>query len=224
MELFYPDEELEKAPLVERKKKVVDKSGTISVSIGEKYIYVKALAKNGYYLGFEIEEIRLLNGKNTAVLKPKGYRKYPWCQLRRYRDIVIQNAVIPERYREEVLALLNTEEGVKIERTSRRRTSNTTPQVAYRLPILESLAEMGGKGRARDVLNRVYERMKDVLTKDDKDYNSVGVIKWENNAHWERLKLVEEGYLKRDSPRGIWELTEEGWEYLRNIKSQRKLI
>ena len=77
MELFYPDEELEKAPLVERKKKVVDKSGTISVSIGEKYIYVKALAKNGYYLGFEVEEIRLLNGKNTAVLKPKGYRKYP---------------------------------------------------------------------------------------------------------------------------------------------------
>jgi hypothetical protein len=224
MELFYPDEELEKAPLVERKKKVVDKSGTISVSIGEKYIYVKALAKNGYYLGFEIEEIRLLNGKNTAVLKPKGYRKYPWCQLRRYGDIVIQSAVIPERYREEVLALLNTEEGVKIERTSRRRESNITPQVAYRLPILESLAEMGGRGRARDVLNRVYERMKDVLTKDDKDYNSVGVIKWENNAHWERLKLVKEGYLKNNSPQGIWELTEEGWEYLRNIKSQRKLI
>jgi len=220
MELFYPDEELEKAPLVERKKKVVDKSGTISVSIGEKYIYVKALAKNGYYLGFEIEEIRLLNGKNTAVLKPKGYRKYPWCQLRRYGDIVIQNAVIPERYREEVLALLNAEEGVKIERTSRRRESNTTPQVAYRLPILESLAEMGGKGRAREVLNKVYERMKGVLTKDDKDYNSVGVIKWENNAHWERLKLVKEGYLKNNSPQGIWELTEEGWRYLREMKKK----
>jgi hypothetical protein len=190
------------------------------VSIGEKYIYVKALAKNGYYLGFEIEEIRLLNGKNTAVLKPKGYRKYPWCQLRRYGDIVIQNVVIPERYREEVLALLNAEEGVKIERTSRRRESNTTPQVAYRLPILESLAEMGGRGRARDVLNRVYERMKDVLTKDDKDYNSVGVIKWENNAHWERLKLVKEGYLKNNSPQGIWELTEEGWRYLREMKKK----
>ena len=220
MELFYPDEELEKAPLVERKKKVVDKSGTISVSIGEKYIYVKALAKNGYYLGFEVEEIRLLNGKNTAVLKPKGYRKYPWCQLRRYGDIVIQNAVIPERYREEVLSLLNAEEGVKIERTSRRRESNITPQVAYRLPILESLAEMGGRGRARDVLNRVYERMKDVLTKDDKDYNSIGVIKWENNAHWERLKLVKEGYLKNNSPQGIWELTEEGWRYLREMKKK----
>jgi DNA-binding PadR family transcriptional regulator len=35
---------------------------------------------------------------------------------------------------------------------------------------------------------------------------------------------MEEGYLKRGSPRGIWELTDEGWEYLKNIKSQRKLI
>ena len=220
MELFYPDEELEKAPLVERKKKVVDKSGTISVSIGEKYIYVKALAKNGYYLGFEVEEIRLLNGKNTAVLKPKGYRKYPWCQRRRYGDIVIQNAVIPERYREEVLALLNAEEGVKIERTSRRRESNITKPNAYRLPILESLAEMGGKGRARDVKERVYEKVKDVLTKDDKDYLPTGVIRWENNVQWERLRLVKEGFLRKDSPQGIWELTEEGWRYLREMKKK----
>ena len=31
---------------------------------------------------------------------------------------------------------------------------------------------------------------------------------------------MKEGYLRRDSPRGIWELTEEGWRYLREMKKK----
>ncbi|MBC7329241.1 winged helix-turn-helix domain-containing protein [bacterium] len=212
MELFYPDEELEKAPLIIKEG---EKIGNISVSKGRKYIYVRALAKNGYYLDFQIEEIRLLNGEYTAVLKPKNYRKSPWRQLRKYRDIIIQEVVIPKSYKDEVLSLLNAE----VEQETRRRAKNTTPQGAYRLPILEALAEMGGRGEVRDVRERVYEKMKDVLTKDDKDYLPSGKARrWDNKMQWERLRLVKEGYLRKDSPYGIWELTDKGWRYLREMK------
>ncbi|MGB9797905.1 MAG: hypothetical protein ACPLSK_04715, partial [bacterium] len=49
----------------------------------------------------------MIDGKNTAILKPKGYRRYPWNQLMSYRGILLENVVIPERYREKVEALLN---------------------------------------------------------------------------------------------------------------------
>jgi restriction system protein len=38
------------------------------------------------------------------------------------------------------------------------------------------------------------------------------VIRWKNRVMWRRYVLVKQGLLKADSPRGIWELTKEGWE------------
>ena len=35
---------------------------------------------------------------------------------------------------------------------------------------------------------------------------SSGEVVWENNTCWERYNLVQEGILKSDSPRGVWEL------------------
>ena len=34
-------------------------------------------------------------------------------------------------------------------------------------------------------------------------------IAWQNNAQWERLQMTQDGALRRDSPRGIWELGED---------------
>ena len=39
-------------------------------------------------------------------------------------------------------------------------------------------------------------------------------VRWRNTAQWARLGLRGEGFLKADSPRGIWEVSEEGRRYL----------
>jgi len=89
-----------------------------------------------------------------------------------------------------------------------------TPQSEYAMPILESLIEMGGRGRVRDVLDKVYEKMKNRLTSADLELVPSGRdIRWKNHAKFERLSLRIEGYLKTGSPRGIWEISEKGRAY-----------
>jgi len=113
------------------------------------------------------------------------------------------------------------------ERCRRRRgpqgTINRTPRRAYRVPILEALEQLGGRGRVQEVLNIVYEKMKDRLTEDDlKPLPSGGDIRWANTAQWERLNMVKEGLLRDDSPMGIWEMTEAGRAYLQQARQQSK--
>jgi len=94
-----------------------------------------------------------------------------------------------------------------------------TPQSEYAMPILESLIEMGGSGRVRDILDMVHEKMKDRLTQADLDMLPSGnVIRWRNRAMWERQELKQDGYLKADSPRGIWEISEKGEAYYEKKK------
>jgi len=39
-------------------------------------------------------------------------------------------------------------------------------------------------------------------------------VRWRNTAQWCRHTMVQEGLLKRDSPHGIWEITEKGRQAL----------
>ena len=94
-----------------------------------------------------------------------------------------------------------------------------TPQSEYAMPILESLIEMGGSGTVRDILDKVYEKMKNRLTQADLEVLPSGnAIRWRNRAMWERQELKEDGYLKADSPRGIWEISEKGEAYYEKEK------
>jgi len=97
------------------------------------------------------------------------------------------------------------------EKVVRLQKGLRTPMKAYRRPILEAVYELGGSGPADSVLGRVEEKMRPSLK--DVDYEELpsGVdIRWRNAAQWERLLLVKEGFLKADSPRGIWALSEKG--------------
>lgn len=98
------------------------------------------------------------------------------------------------------------------------REGQFTPQREYEVPLLECLAEMEGRGRVREVLECVGRKMKERLTPEDRRRLKSGMVRWENRVMWLRLVLVRGGYLKGDSPRGIWELTREGWERLRELK------
>ena len=95
-----------------------------------------------------------------------------------------------------------------------------TSQSAYTIPILESLVEMGGKGKTRDVLSKVFEKMKDHLTEADMlTLPSGRDTRWSNRAMWERFKMIKNGYLKSKSQFGVWEITDEGKAYIKASKN-----
>ena len=93
-----------------------------------------------------------------------------------------------------------------------------TPQGAYREPILRCLSKLGGRGRAPEVVDRVGELMEPRLTSEDREPLKSGDIRWKKNAQWARFRLGEEGLLKKDSPRGTWELTEKGRRVAERLK------
>lgn len=92
-----------------------------------------------------------------------------------------------------------------------------TPQTAFRLPILQVLAELGGRARSRQVLERLQDRMRPVLK--EVDYqplrSNTGLPRWRNTAYWARTLLTKEGLLNPQAGYGVWEITEAGREYLR---------
>jgi hypothetical protein len=87
-----------------------------------------------------------------------------------------------------------------------------TPEEEYRLPILQALVQLGGKSTPNKILDQVGEIMRDTLNQYDKEHltSTPSLARWRNTAHWTRNSLVNEGLLSKDSPKGIWEITEAG--------------
>ncbi len=76
-------------------------------------------------------------------------------------------------------------------------------------PILETLRELGGSGRASEVNDKIIQKLKipdEVL---DEKLKS-GASRIANQIAWARIYLVKKNYLDA-SERGVWTLTEEGW-------------
>jgi len=124
--------------------------------------------------------------------------------------------------------LINSESVQRVIKKPKERLKKgmRTPKEEYVIPILESLIELGGKGEIGQVLKRVYEKMKVKLTwYDMQKLPSSRAIRWENAAQWVRFYLVRQGYLSKDSPRGVWEITDKGREYYKAIINQdRKMF
>jgi hypothetical protein len=100
-----------------------------------------------------------------------------------------------------------------------------TPNRAFHLPILKALIQLGGAGSVQSILNRVHKMMRDQLN--IYDYQALSsnprTIRWENNAQWARLKLVKQGYLASDSPRGVWAITDKGRERVSEVYPEKEL-
>ena len=94
----------------------------------------------------------------------------------------------------------------------RLRRGEKTPDEAYKPAVLQALVELGGRGTVGDVLEIVERSMAPHLKPiDHEPLGSGNDIRWRNSAQWARNLLVKkDGFLRADSPRGIWELTESG--------------
>ncbi|MCX7778606.1 MAG: winged helix-turn-helix domain-containing protein, partial [Armatimonadetes bacterium] len=68
-----------------------------------------------------------------------------------------------------------------------------------------------------EVLDQVEKMVRPHLQSFDFRPVSSGEPRWRNKARWERFNMVLEGLLRDDSPRGIWELTEKGWQEARKL-------
>jgi hypothetical protein len=91
-----------------------------------------------------------------------------------------------------------------------------TPRTDYYRPILRALVRLGGSGTASAVVDHVYAVMKPSLS--EYDYSSISsnpeYPHWLKSLHWARYDLVKQGLLKRGSPHGIWEISDEGHQFL----------
>ncbi len=92
-----------------------------------------------------------------------------------------------------------------------------TSQEDYCPYLLEVLDEMGGSGKTSAVIDAVGEKMEGVLKpKDYEVHNSKGQqIRWRNTVQWARNFMVnDDGRMKSNSPRGIWEISDKGRKWL----------
>lgn len=94
------------------------------------------------------------------------------------------------------------------EKRSRMKRVGGTPQEDFQEPILTVLKKMGGRGKAREVVNEVGRIMGARLENEaDQELLSDGYPRWMNRCWWARNDLREQGKIKSDSRRGTWELS-----------------
>ncbi|MBW8059846.1 MAG: tyrosine-type recombinase/integrase [Solirubrobacterales bacterium] len=95
------------------------------------------------------------------------------------------------------------------------------PYSAYELPILRALAKLGGSAPRRAVVGVVRGRLGGRLGDLDCEALPCGTPRWEMRIDVTRKQLIQRGWLRADSRRGIWELAPAGVERLRRAKRGR---
>lgn len=89
-----------------------------------------------------------------------------------------------------------------------------TPQEQYLYPILIILVKLNGSAETFMIRERLERSMRGVLNEFDYGYVPSGEVRWWNTACWARKDLKEMGYLRSNSPHGVWEISEEGRLFL----------
>lgn len=187
--------------------------------------------KNEVNEAFEIllEEIEAV----ANVLKEEGAQAFRAGDYNKAKS-AIEEATRLAEFREKVKRLqkewgeLFASEPRARKETGRRRSRARlprglrTPEDAFRRPILETLVELGGSAPTGEVLSRVEQKMKDVLSEYDREPlpSDPWAGRWRKTAQWCRYTLVREGLMKGDSPYGIWEISEQGYKWLTKEANQ----
>jgi hypothetical protein len=166
----------------------------------------------------EVEaEIDFVNGVGARGFESRDYEKAKEALERSAHLTLFRDKVASLRREWDELAAraeLEEDEDTRAARRNfgRLRKGQRTPESAYYQPILQVLEEMGGSGKVGDVLDRVGEIMKPVLQTVDHDplASDRANPRWRNAAQWARNSMVQEGLLRADSPRGVWQITDLG--------------
>ena len=83
-------------------------------------------------------------------------------------------------------------------------------------PILEALNNLGGSATTSQVLSEVENLMRGTLNRVDYQHlNSRPTeIRWRNTSRWTKDAMIGLGLIASNSPRGVWEITDLGYDFL----------
>lgn len=84
-----------------------------------------------------------------------------------------------------------------------------TDSKTLRDELLIVIKELGGSSDLNTILQKMEIKLENRITPADKDIVGDGNERWINKVRWVRNDLVKEGIFKNNSPRGIWELSED---------------
>lgn len=84
------------------------------------------------------------------------------------------------------------------------------PEDRYEAPLLRALVDAGGQAPYRDIVDAVGRELKADLLPADFETLDSGTIRWQSRLQFVRLRLKDRGYLAKDTPRGIWGITDAG--------------
>jgi hypothetical protein len=102
---------------------------------------------------------------------------------------------------------------------ARAARGSLLPEAEYELPMLRYLAEQGGRAPASEVVEAIGIALKDRFTPTDLEPLDSGDIRWRSRTQFVRLKLIREGTMTKDAPRGVWEITDLGRERVQEAGS-----
>ena len=149
----------------------------------------------------DYEQARELIEKGSQMTSLRGRID----ELRKEWDAIFGSVTVrPRRRRKSRKAAKGLERGLR------------TPADAFRAPLLQVLVQLGGSASVGSTLDAVGELMKAQLNDYDRSPlpSMPNSPRWRNTAQWARLGLVQEGLLASDSPRGTWEITDQGRRWL----------
>jgi hypothetical protein len=92
------------------------------------------------------------------------------------------------------------------------------PEAEYELPLLQALIDAGGEGPSKEITEAVGKKLASRLTDFDREALKSGGIRWENRIQFVRLKLIQRGFVVKDTPRGIWAISDAGRRYIEQSK------
>ena len=191
--------------------------------------YQAQICQYAFQAGIEIAVIT--NGRIWDFYLPNltstpERRIIPWedrifCSI----DLEIQQEAVSDF--QKYLSKSNVEQGKaksEAQEAFQPQLSNTPlPRQNYGLPILKALKSLGGSGATYEVLDLVYQFMEEAneLREIDKSRRSDGKFYWDNRTQDMRRGLISKGLMKDNSPWGIWEISEAGIEYIRDMDVQK---
>jgi hypothetical protein len=75
----------------------------------------------------------------------------------------------------------------------------------------------GGSAPASELIEQVGAALAGQLTDADRETLDSGLTRWKNRVQFVRLKLVQAGQMEKDSPRGVWEVTQAGRDRVESV-------
>jgi hypothetical protein len=102
-------------------------------------------------------------------------------------------------------------------KAKRASSGDLLPESSYEMPLMAALYVRGGSAPARDVIEIVGEALKNDLTPTDKQRLKSGGIRWQNRVQFVRLRLIERGWIRKDTERGVWALSEDGMKVTKEV-------